>query len=229
MALINSEVSVKMPLSGINQSKLRVGVRRLRTRESLNENIMKHNGRTLTLLALLGIAAAFPSVSGQTVQQPAVPETQQGVTGGDPIRQLNLSPQQREQIRSIREQNKTERAAITERLQQTNRALEEALNSENPDEAVVEQRLRDVAAAQASAMRMRILTEIRIRRVLTPEQRILLRSLQQQARDIRRERLLVTPEDRQQRREERSRGLQNQRNGIGPLLRQRENQRRPRL
>jgi Spy/CpxP family protein refolding chaperone len=190
---------------------------------------MKHNGRILTLLALLGIAAAFPSVSGQTVQQPAVPETQQGVTGGDPIRQLNLSPQQREQIRSIREQNKTERAAITERLQQTNRALEEALNSENPDEAVVEQRLRDVAAAQASAMRMRILTEIRIRRVLTPEQRILLRSLQQQARDIRRERLLVNPEDRQQRREERSRSLQNQRNGIGPLLRQRENQRRPRL
>jgi Spy/CpxP family protein refolding chaperone len=188
---------------------------------------MKHNGRILTLLALLGIAAAFPAVSGQTVQQQPAPETQQGATGGDPIRQLNLTPEQREQIRSIREQNKTERAAITGRLQETNRALEETLNSENPDEAVVEQRVHDVAAAQAAAMRMRILTEIRIRRVLTPEQRTLLRSLQQQAKEIRRERLLVTPEERQQRREER--GLQNQRNGIGPLFPRRENQRRPRL
>lgn len=191
---------------------------------------MKHNGRILTLIALLGFASAVPSVLGQTLpQQPASPETQQGGTGGDPIRQLNLTPEQREQIRSIREQNRTERAAINERLRETNHALEEALNSESPDEALVEQRVRDVAAAQASAMRMRILTEIRVRRVLTPEQRILLRSLQQQARASRRERLLTSQEERQQRQEQRSRGLQNQRNGLGPLLPRRENQRRPRL
>ena len=141
---------------------------------------------------------------GQTAQQqPAAPETQQGGVGGDPIRQLNLTPEQREQIRSIREHNKVERAAINERVRDSNLALEEALNSDNPDEAVVEQRVREVAAAQAAAMRMRILTEVRIRRVLTAEQRIILRSLQQQAKEIRRERLLVAPEERQQRREER--------------------------
>ena len=186
---------------------------------------MTHSGRILTLLALLAFSAAIP-VSAQTTQQPAGAESQQGA--GDPIRQLNLTPEQREQIRSIRENNKAERAAVNSHLRDANRLLEEALNSETPDEAVVEQRLREVATAQAAAMRMRILTEIRIRRVLSAEQRSVLRSLQQQAIEARRERLLASPDERQRRREER-RGLQNQRNGLAPLFPRRENQRRPRL
>ncbi|MGH9930807.1 MAG: Spy/CpxP family protein refolding chaperone [Pyrinomonadaceae bacterium] len=189
----------------------------------------KHNGRILTLLALLaliGCPASVASVSGQTAQQPsAAPEPQQG---GDPIRQLNLTPEQVERIRSIRENNKAERAAISDRLRETNRALKEALNVDNPDEAVIEQRVRDVAAAQASAMRIRILTEIRIRRVLTTEQRDLLRSLQQQAEN-RRDRPQVGPGERQRRQEERSRALQNRRNGLRPLFPRRENQHRPQL
>jgi Spy/CpxP family protein refolding chaperone len=189
---------------------------------------MKHNGRILTLLALLAFTAAVPSASGQSPQQPGgAPEPQQGAFGGDPIRQLNLTPEQREQIRSIRENSKAERAAINERLRDANVALDEALNTDSPDESQVEQRLRDVAAAQASAMRMRILTEIRIRRVLTPEQRSVLRSLQRQARELQREQRLANPDERQRRREER-RGLQNQRNGLGPLFPRQENQRRQR-
>lgn len=178
----------------------------------------KQNGRILTLLALLaviGFPAAAGSVSAQTAQQPAsAPEPQQG---GDLIRQLNLTPEQREQIRSIRVNNSGERAAIKSHLDDANRALEDALNSETPDEALVEQRLRAVASAQAAAMRMRILTEIRIRRVLTSEQRKLLRSLQLEAQQTRRERRLDNAVQRQERRE-RTRGL-NRRNGLGPILR----------
>ena len=143
------------------------------------------------------------------------------------IRQLNLTAEQREQIRSIREDKKAERAAVNQRLRETNRALEETLDTDNPDEAVIEQRVRDLAAAQAAAMRIRILTELRIRRVLTTEQRNLLRSLQQQARELQRDRLLANPDERQRQRAERVRALQNQRNGLGPLLPRRENQRRP--
>jgi Spy/CpxP family protein refolding chaperone len=187
----------------------------------------KYNSRILTLLALLaviGFPAAAP-VCGQDVQQPAAqPEPQQG---GDLVRQLNLTPEQREQIRAIRGDKQVERALINQQLRETNRALQAALEADVPDEAIVEQRVRDVAAAQASVMRMRIMTEIRIRRVLTPEQRTLLKSLQQQAIRSQRERLLANPDER--RRAERTRGLQNQRNGLGPLLRQRENKRRPQL
>ncbi len=191
---------------------------------------MKNNSRIMTLLALLAVLA-FPAgvvpVSGQSVQQPATaPEPQQG---GDLVRQLNLTPEQREQIRSIRQGNQAERAAVNLRVRETNQALDGALDSDTPDEALVEQRVRDVAAAQASAMRLRILTEIKVRRVLTAEQRTILRSLQRQALDLRRERRLANPDERQQLKEERSRTLQNQRNGLGPLFPRRENQRRPRL
>jgi Spy/CpxP family protein refolding chaperone len=189
---------------------------------------MKHNGKGLALLAVLVFFIAASSVAGQAGQQQPATGAQQGAPE-DPIRQLNLTAEQREQIRSIREQNRAERVSISQRLAEANRALEASLDAENPDEAVVEQRVREVAAAQASAMRMRILTEVRIRRVLTAEQRIILRSLQQQAKEIRRERLQNAPDERQRRREERTQGLQNQRNGLGPLFPRRGLQRRPRL
>ena len=188
---------------------------------------MKHNGQMLALLAVSVFFTAVPIIHGQTDQQQAAsPEAQQDT---DPIRQLNLTPEQREQIRSIREQSKTERAAINERVRDANRELETVLDSDNPDESLVEQRVRDVAAAQAAVMRMRILTEIRIRRVLTQEQRNILRSLRQQAREFRRQRLLNNRDERQKLKDERSRSLQNQRNGLGPLSPRRQNPRRPRL
>ena len=187
----------------------------------------KHNGKIFALLALLAFVTASSAV-GQEVQQQQSQVSQQGALDGDPIRQLNLTPEQREQIRSIREQNKEERAAINQRVREANRALEEALDADNPDESVVEQRMRDLAGAQAAAFRMRIFTEVRIRRVLTLEQRNILRNLRQQARELRRERLLNGPDARQRRRQERSPALQNQRNGLGPLQPRRDLRRQPR-
>lgn len=195
---------------------------------NLNEVFMKHTGQSVALIAVLVVLVAAPSICGQTAeQQPEVTSPQQPRPGVDPIRELNLTPQQREQIRTIRQQNQTERASINERVRETNRALEALLDSDSPDEAAVEERMREVAAAQAAAMRMRILTEVRIRRVLTPEQRNLLRVLRQQANQLRRERQLDNPAETLRRREER-RSLQNQRNGIGPLFPRRDAQRRTR-
>jgi Spy/CpxP family protein refolding chaperone len=93
--------------------------------------------------------------------------------------------------------------------------LEDALDTDTPDEASVEQRMRELSAAQAEAMRMRVSTEVKIRRVLTLEQRALLRSLRQQAQDLRRERIEARGE-RQRRRQQRVNTLRNQR-GIAPL------------
>lgn len=190
----------------------------------------QYYNRVLMLLTVIVFSSVTPSILGQTTEPPTpTAEPRQRAFAGDPVQQLNLTPEQREQIRSIRENNRADRAAINEQLREANRTLEEALSSDNPDESLVEQRLRSVAAAQAAATRMRVLTEIRIRRVLTAEQRDILRSLQRQARETRRERLQANPEERQKRLEERSRALQNRRNGLGPLLPRRGNQRRPRL
>lgn len=110
----------------------------------------------------------------------------------DPIQQLNLTPEQRQQIRIIREQMRDERAAINQRLREANLALELALDADEVDEAVIEQRLRDVASAQAAQMRMRVLSEVRIRRVLNPAQRALLREIRQ-AMQFRRQRQMDNP------------------------------------
>ena len=144
--------------------------------------------------------------------------------GGDPVRQLNLTPEQRERIRTIREESREERSRINERLRATNRALEEALELDNPDESVVEERVREVVAAQSAAMRLRILTEVRIRRVLTAEQKTLLRTLRQQAGERRRDRRMEGSEERQRRRDTLR---MRDRNGIGPLVRPGDVQRRP--
>jgi len=138
-----------------------------------------------------------------------------------------LTPEQRQKIRIIREQTKNERAAINQQLRQSNLALQQALDADNPDEAIVELRLRDAAAAQAAATRMRVLTELRIRRVLTPEQVNTWRSLLQQAVQARRERL----ENQRSNRAEADKAgpLPGQQNGLAPLLQRRRNtQRNPR-
>jgi len=183
----------------------------------------------LPLFAVALILSVSPASLGryilpqdpQTDPAPA-PRTQ------DPITLLNLTPEQRQKIRIIREQTKNERAAINQQLRQSNLALQQALDPDNPDEAIVELRLRDAAAAQAAATRMRVLTELRIRRVLTPEQVNTWRALLQQAVQARREQRLEN--QRSNRAEADKAGpLPGQQNGLAPLLQRRRNaQRNPR-
>lgn len=102
----------------------------------------------------------------------------------DPIEQLNLTPEQRQRIRMIFEENKDERQMTNRRVREANVALDQALDAEPIDENIVEQRLNDLAAAQAAQMRMRIRTEMKIRRELNPAQLATLRRLRLQVRDV---------------------------------------------
>jgi Spy/CpxP family protein refolding chaperone len=187
---------------------------------------MKHDAQMLILVPALLLLLGTPVVNAQQ-QQTQLPESQQQAPV-DPILQLNLSPEQREKIRTIREQTRPERAAINQRLRETNQALEAALDADNPDEAVVEQRINDVAAAQAASMRMRIVTEVKIRRVLTLEQLGILRELRKQARGARRNRMPENSSGQRRQDIEGSRGLRNQRNGVAPLFPRRALQRQQR-
>ncbi|SRR6266496_1333972 len=171
----------------------------------------------LPLFAVALILSVFPSSKGHfLLPQDQQPDSAPGSAAQDPITQLNLTPEQRQKIRAIREQTKSERAATNQRLRESNIALQQALDVDNPDEAVIEQRLRDAATAQAASIRMRVLTEVRIRRVLTPEQLATLRSLRLQAAGARREQRLENGPARQG--SAGSRPASNQRNGLAPLL-----------
>ncbi len=129
--------------------------------------------RTLVLL----FAALFLLTASVTAQ-----ETQPPVE--DAINQLRLSPEQRQSIRTIFEANKTERQTTNRRLREAQIALTQALDAEPADENVIDQRVNELASAQAAQMRMRIQIELRIRGELSPDQLATWRRLRLQMRDF---------------------------------------------
>ena len=136
---------------------------------------MKLRSFTLTCLSIAIIVLAATSLV--TAQQEPEP-------GTDPIEQLRLTPDQRQAIRRIMAENRDERQSTNRRLREANVALDQALDAEPTDENLVEQRINEVATAQAAQLRMRIHTEMRIRRVLRPEQVATLKRLRLQVRDV---------------------------------------------
>jgi Spy/CpxP family protein refolding chaperone len=111
---------------------------------------------------------------------------QRGGDGTGLLRRLNLTPEQVGRIREIRRQSEPEARALLRRINQARRALNEAIYSGRADDALVGERARELAEAQAAATRMRAQVELSIRRVLTDEQLGRLRELRQQAQRTRR-------------------------------------------
>jgi Spy/CpxP family protein refolding chaperone len=132
--------------------------------------------KTLTLLLM---AVLLLTATGSTFAQDPPP------SGVDQIEQLNLTPEQRQKIRMIFEENKVQRQMTNRRMRDANIALDQALDAQPVDEALVEQRINELATAQAAQLRMRIQTEMKIRRELRPEQLATLRQLRLQVRDFR--------------------------------------------
>jgi len=95
---------------------------------------------------------------------------------------LNLSPEQRAQIVSIRRQSEDESRALTPRLRQARRALNTSIYADSVDDQVVEGLAREVAAIQAEMVKLRAVTELKLRRVLTLEQLAVMRDLRRQSR-----------------------------------------------
>jgi hypothetical protein len=97
--------------------------------------------------------------------------------------------------------------------------LDEAIYADTVDESAIEMHARDFAAAQAVVTRLRAMTELRIRRVLSPEQLNLLRTFRREARERGREGsgdLRRNPSALEERR--RRRNSESNRNGVRPAL-----------
>ncbi|MBA3768733.1 MAG: Spy/CpxP family protein refolding chaperone [Acidobacteria bacterium] len=141
----------------------------------------------LSLFFIIFSDAQARAQGGDAAQQPQQSDPAQATgaregRGRDPLRELNLTFDQLQQIRAIREQNREEWRAVRQRLAEAFRALDEAVYSDNVNDALIEERARELGSAQAAVSRMRALTELKIRRVLTPEQLNTLRAMRQQAR-----------------------------------------------
>lgn len=174
--------------------------------DNMKRNV--HNNSCFTLIAAVGILFALSFVA--SAQTPAPP--QQPDNGADPISQLHLTPEQRQKIRSIAEDNREERMKINLQLREAQDALQQTLDSDNPTESAVEERIRDLSSAQTAQVRMRAMTELRIRSVLTPEQRQVWRELRAQRQNLRRQMKEANGGGRDPQQ------LPNERNGIAPLF-----------
>lgn len=143
----------------------------------------------LLILAAAGVLlVASSSLRAQTPQpqqttdvvQRQQPQRRQMNQIEQMLRPLNITPDQEERIQAIYAEMADERQGATRRLRLAHRALSEAIQSPTPDEALIEQRSKEVADAQATVIRLRSLTEARILQVLTQEQRVKLRQLRAQ-------------------------------------------------
>ena len=181
---------------------------------------MKQESRTisgalsLAVLLLIGAGTHSGAQNQQNPTQPAQSQTQTSQTSQIPdLGPLNLTPDQIQKIRLINAELKDQRQAANQRLRLAQRALAEAVESPTTNEALIEQRSREVADAQAATIRLRSLTEARVLQVLTPEQRIRLREMRQRNQALRRGNQQL-PGDRANRRQD---GLQGNNNSMPPL------------
>lgn len=135
-------------------------------------------GLTLLLFPLCLKADAQEQDEPQARRQAS---PQQPAPGLNLMQRLNLTREQRQQLREIRRQSDAELRADTRRVRLARRALDEAIYADAVDDALIEQRARELSTAQTALVHLRATTELKVRRILTDEQLRLFRNLRQQA------------------------------------------------
>jgi len=136
----------------------------------------------------IGIGSAALSVAGQQQNQPPAAQGKRadgfggpgrgrggpggpgGPLAGLPLRELNLTDAQREQVRQIVDSRQQETRAIGERAMAAHEALRAATTSPSFDEGLVRAKAAEVAAVDAdmAVARARIFADVF--QILTPEQ-----------------------------------------------------------
>jgi Spy/CpxP family protein refolding chaperone len=182
----------------------------------------KQSAMIATMLFILLLAVSSSEVLAQNPGDAPQGNQEQVNQDNDWRTALNLTPEQMAKIRAIREQNRIEGQPIRRRVNQAQRALDQAIYSDNVNEAEIDQRARELAEAQTAEVRMRATTELNIRRVLTPEQLNAFRM-------IRQERMRAAQLKRRQENGNLQGPLRNQRleNGINSTLPRERDESRP--
>lgn len=96
------------------------------------------------------------------------------------LRELDLSPQQIQQIRRLNQDRRPVMQETQERLREANRALDQAIYGDSENEVEIQTRLKEVHAAQFELIKNRVMNERAIRRILTPQQLARFRELRGQ-------------------------------------------------
>ena len=118
------------------------------------------------------------------------------------LRQLDLTAEQREQVRAVFEQHRAEQQAIRERAAAARRALREAELAQPLNEGVIREKAAELASVEADAAVLRAQVHSEVFRLLTPEQQAKARSLREQRDARRKERLELRKQRLEQRQQQ---------------------------
>lgn len=95
------------------------------------------------------------------------------------LQELNLSREQIQQIRRINQAHRPLMQEARRRFREANRALDQAIYADSPNDADVQARMKEVQLAQAEIIKIRTTSELAIRKILTPEQLVKFRELRE--------------------------------------------------
>ena len=112
---------------------------------------------------------------GQGMMGPGGPGMRGGPGGpfgraGFPLRGLDLTDAQRQQVRTIMESHRDEQKAIGDRMQAARKALHEAIAAELFDEGAIRAKAAELGAVEADAAVLQARIHAEIFTILTPEQ-----------------------------------------------------------
>ena len=170
---------------------------------TLNTRASVSLGLGAALFAALIVSAAGGALAQNTGGGQAPPAQQRGGPGdgrfggpggrggpmgalgvfGPALRQLNLTEDQQQRLRSIAESHRDEMRAIAERNRPAHEALQQAITSGTVDEGTIRARSAEVAAGDAdmAILQARIYSEAV--QVLTPDQQAELKKLQAEMKE----------------------------------------------
>jgi len=133
------------------------------------------------IFAVLFLTLTFTAVNAQDQPPPDAPKPQfNEPRRPNLLQELGLSQEQRQQIRRL---NADKRPLIREaqmRLRQANRNLDQAIYADDVDETEIQARMKELQLAQAEVIKIRSLTELAVRKILTPEQLVRFREIRRQ-------------------------------------------------
>lgn len=115
---------------------------------------------------VIGVSAqsATPSPSRENQSRP------QGQDRRNLFRELGLTKEQRDQIRELRMSDREEVFAAQQKLREANKALDIAIYADSLNEQMIELRISERNQAQAEVNRLKTMSELNLRKLLTPEQ-----------------------------------------------------------
>ncbi|MGI8641161.1 MAG: Spy/CpxP family protein refolding chaperone [Pyrinomonadaceae bacterium] len=155
------------------------------------------------IFAGLLLAVSFTAIKAQDNMPPPPDAPNQKFDAPRPnlMTQLGLTQDQIKQIRQINQEKKPQMREAQERLREANRNLDQAVYADAANDVQIQARLKELQSAHAEIIKIRSVTELAVRKILTPEQLA-------RFRDVRRQ-FMERKEDMKERRKNRPMNLPN--------------------